>query len=308
MHNHVISTYRHFLGFSWQSLPTLTAISPRVVPGLCTILVIPSNPSKVNSPESPLHKDSILLNNNQLPIESPEKTNAQLHQHTSTQILPVLKNVNVLLALSGTVYAAAVQGLLEACLEPYLEQFHLSITKIGLTFLALSVPYFMASPLWGYFCDHLFAPELVQCAGSILVVTGFLALGPAPYLPVGPNYPTLVVGLAFLGIGTAAGLVASFSGAQQAALVERDLPARDIYPAISGIWTSSFALGNFLGPSAGGLLYGSIGFRNATAVFQVIGVVLMAVDAYRICRMKKQKQTIVLRKVKGDTVDLYERL
>ena len=51
---------------------------------------------------------------------------------------------------------------MEACLEHYLEQFNLSITKIGLTFLALSVPYFLASPLWGYFCDHLFAPEYIQ--------------------------------------------------------------------------------------------------------------------------------------------------
>ena len=56
---------------------------------------------------------------------------------------------------------------MEACLEHYLEQFHLSITKIGLTFLALSVPYFLASPLWGYFCDHLFAPEYIQASFDV---------------------------------------------------------------------------------------------------------------------------------------------
>lgn len=151
---------------------------------------------------------------------SSHRRRANENNHTNVPISSVLKNPDVLFALtgirvdlldftfrvsyfliSGTVYAAAVQGLLEACLEPYLEQFHLSITKIGFTFLALSVPYFMASPLWGYICDHLLSPEYVQAMGTLIIGVGFLALGPAPYLPLRPNYPILVIGLAFLGIG-----------------------------------------------------------------------------------------------------------
>ena len=53
-------------------------------------------------------------------------------------------------------------GLLEACLEIHLEQFEMSVTMIGMTFLTLSVPYFFASPLWGYVCDHHVAPDYVQ--------------------------------------------------------------------------------------------------------------------------------------------------
>ena len=40
------------------------------------------------------------------------------------------------------------------------------------------------------------------------------------------------------------------------------------YPVISGVWTSSFALGNFLGPTFGGLLYASVGFGYTTMAFQ----------------------------------------
>ena len=184
--------------------------------------------------------------------------------------------MDVILALTGTVYAASIQGLLEACLEHYLEQFHLSITKIGLTFLALSVPYFMASPLWGYCCDHLLPPEVVQAKGTIVSLVGFVLLGPAPYLTaVAPSYPLVVVGLAFLGIGTAAGLVASFAGAQRSAMMKEGVSSTEVYAAISGIWTSSFALGNFLGPSLGGFLYQYIGFRKTTLVFQVMIVCVL---------------------------------
>eukprot|EP00095_Tigriopus_kingsejongensis_P002202 maker-scaffold1312_size48844-snap-gene-0.9 protein:Tk02202 transcript:maker-scaffold1312_size48844-snap-gene-0.9-mRNA-1 annotation:"mfs-type transporter slc18b1-like" len=221
-----------------------------------------------------------------VPEQSILNNNTEHRPEHQTRLLPVLKNMDVILALTGTVYAASIQGLLEACLEPYLEQFHLTITKVGLTFLALSVPYFMASPLWGYCCDHLIAPEYIQAVGTTIILIGFIVFGPAPYLPMEANYPMVVIGLAFLGIGTAAGLVASFSGAQKAALMRQDMETTQIYTAISGIWTSSFALGNFIGPSLGGFLYDFIGFRTTTFVFQVVGVVMLFLDLYKIKRLR----------------------
>lgn len=38
----------------------------------------------------------------------------------------------------------------------------------------------------------------------------------------------------------------------------------ETYGLISGLWTSTFALGAFIGPSASGALYDSIGFRKST--------------------------------------------
>ena len=73
-----------------------------------------------------------------------------------------------------------------------------------------------------------------------------------------------------LPIGTAALLVASFSGAQKSALENLSVTADDLYALMAGIWTSAFALGNFIGPTLGGFLVDYIGFRNATTVFQVL--------------------------------------
>lgn len=82
-------------------------------------------------------------------------------------------------------------------------------------------------------------------------------------------YEVTMVGLCLLGIGTAALLVASFSGAQKSALESISVTPDEIYALIAGIWTSAFALGNFIGPTLGGFLVDYIGFRNATTVFQV---------------------------------------
>lgn len=54
--------------------------------------------------------------------------------------------------------------------------------------------------------------------------------------------------------------VASFTGAQKAALENHNVSPDDAYSVISGIWTSSFALGNFIGPSLGGFLVGRLSF------------------------------------------------
>ena len=84
-----------------------------------------------------------------------------------------------------------------------------------------------------------------------------------------PQFEITIVGLALVGVGTAALLVASFAGAQKAALENLSITSNDIHAAISGIWTSAFALGNFIGPTLGGLLVDSVGFRDTTTVFQV---------------------------------------
>merc|ERR1712156_945876 len=76
------------------------------------------------------------------------------YDQPNIQLLPVLKNPKVLIALSGTIFGASVQGLLEANLEQFLEGFNLNISQIGYSFLGLSVPYFIVSPAWGYICDN----------------------------------------------------------------------------------------------------------------------------------------------------------
>ena len=63
--------------------------------------------------------------------------------------------------------------------------------------------------------------------------------------------------------------MASFSAAQKASMEANPSSEEDIHAVISGIWTSAFALGNFIGPTFGGLLVDAYGFEITTTVFQV---------------------------------------
>lgn len=52
----------------------------------------------------------------------------------------------------------------------------------------------------------------------------------------------------------------------------------ETFALISGLWTSTFALGAFVGPSLSGILYDSIGFRNSSmfvcGVHLILGIVV----------------------------------
>lgn len=94
----------------------------------------------------------------------------------------------------------------------------------------------------------------------------------------------------------------------------------DVYAIISGIWTSSFALGNFIGPTVGGILVGSMGFRNSTTVFQAASGVLCILDLINLLFCGKStgpRKAVVPRRKSKDKMkitavdvqyDLYERM
>jgi len=54
------------------------------------------------------------------------------------------------------------------------------------------------------------------------------------------------------------------------------------YGLISGIWTSSFALGGFIGPTIAGILYDLVGFRWATQ-FVLGSFIILVSDIHSYC-------------------------
>lgn len=62
----------------------------------------------------------------------------------------------------------------------------------------------------------------------------------------------------------------------------------ETYGLISGLWTSTFALGAFIGPSVSGYLYDTVGFRQSTIFVIAIHLVVFAVTAmFMICESRR---------------------
>ena len=91
-----------------------------------------------------------------------------------------------------------------------------------------------------------------------------MLVGPPAYLPISPSYLLTEVGLVILGLGNAAICTSSFARVQGA----NDDSAQSA--TLCGLWTAAYALGNFLGPSVGGVMVAQFSFYHTTPILQVL--------------------------------------
>ena len=98
--------------------------------------------------------------------------------------MKALRIPSVLLASYSVLAAAVSIGFLSATLEPHLRQFYLEPVVMGLMFVIEGGVYALTAPIWGYLCDHKLKPKIATWIGAFLVTTGFLFIGPVPFIPL----------------------------------------------------------------------------------------------------------------------------
>lgn len=219
----------------------------------------------------------------------------------------LLRHPGILLALFGTIYSAVCQSFIESFLEQFLSIFGLSVTKIGLSFLAMSVPYMISTPMWGWMAEGFVKPELIAPLGHLLIASSFLLIGPIPYFNMQPNYLFTMIGLLLVGVGTAATITATFALTQKHALTIVSEKDDDTSSLISGLWTSAFALGNFIGPTAGGPLVYFYGFSGTTPILMVWALLMMLLDCL-VLAFSSSTDVYAKKKSATSKPELYERL
>lgn len=60
----------------------------------------------------------------------------------------------------------------------------------------------------------------------------------------------------------------------------------DTYGLVSGLWTSTFAFGAFIGPSISGLLYDSFGFRDSVIFIIALHIIVAFIILVTICTQR----------------------
>ena len=115
--------------------------------------------------------------------------------------------------------------------------------------------------------------------GNVILAMSFIFLGPLPSLKlITPSWQSITIATAFVALGYGAVMVSTFARANGAALRMGFSQDIETYLLISGMWQTSFYLGNFLGPTIAGVLVDAYGFRSATIVFFSFFVLIIAVD------------------------------
>uniref|UniRef100_A0A182QYW8 Major facilitator superfamily (MFS) profile domain-containing protein n=1 Tax=Anopheles farauti TaxID=69004 RepID=A0A182QYW8_9DIPT len=197
----------------------------------------------------------------------------QPNREKSASLLTVLKIPGVVVCALAICATSASIGFLSATMEPHLRQFDLSPILLGVVFVINGGVYALTAPVWGWSVDKFLNPKIVSAVGCFLVVGGFCMVGPASFIPLETNLTYVITGLVLHGLGIAAVLVSSFTDALNIS-IKKGLPDNiETYGLISGLWTSTFAFGAFVGPSVSGFLFDAIGFRAST-VF-IIGLQLV---------------------------------
>lgn len=98
----------------------------------------------------------------------------------------------------------------------------------------------------------------------------------------------MVFGLIFHGMGIGMLLVSTFADALKTAIQHGFTEGLETYGLVSGLWTSIFAFGAFVGPSASGALYDAIGFRSSVYFIIVWHAIVVIVFTLFLCCSKKQ--------------------
>ncbi|KAK9503715.1 hypothetical protein O3M35_010217 [Rhynocoris fuscipes] len=219
----------------------------------------------------------------------PDHAEHEIDTSHSGSLRKVLKIPGVLLAAISIVVTSMSIGFLSATLEPHLRQFHLSGMILGLMFVINGGTYAVTAPCWGWLCDKKVMPKLCTFTGCILLIAGFLLIGPAPFIADKTELWLTIVGLLIHGLGIAALLVSSFIDALRTAIANGFSNNLETYGLISGLWTSTFALGAFIGPSMAGILYDAWGFQHASMSIVVLGAAVgTIVVIFIICSTKEK--------------------
>ncbi|XP_060810410.1 MFS-type transporter SLC18B1-like [Amyelois transitella] len=190
----------------------------------------------------------------------------------------LLRIPGVLLSAFSIMATSLSISFLQATLEPHLRQFQFSPIILGLMFVINGGVYAISAPAWGWLCDRpTIKQKYVTVIGCVCISAGFLLIGPAPFL----NIPTLkwviITGLVLHGLGMGSQLVASFSDALSTAIASGLPNSIETYGLVSAMWTSTFALGAFIGPTVSGVLFDSIGFASSTVFIFLLHLVVMLV-------------------------------
>jgi len=218
----------------------------------------------------------------------PGSEDAQQENTEKPSIVQAFKIPSIVMACYNVACAAASLGFLQATLEPHLRDYKMNAVEVGAMFVINGGVYGVAAPVFGWLCDR-YSPKKIAFLGAFLMVISFALMGPLPFLQIEKSKALIIFSLVLQGLGLAAQVVSGFADAHRQAINNGFPDTIDTYGLISGIWTSVFALGAFVGPSLAGVLYDEVGFAWATMLIVGCQLLAMFLLAIFLCQPLMQK-------------------
>ncbi|XP_014240079.1 MFS-type transporter SLC18B1-like isoform X2 [Cimex lectularius] len=209
----------------------------------------------------------------------------------------VLRVPGVILDSLTVVCTAISMGFIAATLEPHIRIFELSPISNGLMFVISGGTYAIFAPIVGRICDHWVYPKRVLSFGAIFIVFSYVLIGPLPFVGIPKTLAVCITGLVIHGLALSALMVPTFMDSICSAVAAGFPDDLSTYGIISGLWSSSFALGAFIGPSISGYLFDLVGFQYGSIFVMVVHFALF-IGITIFISMEKKKQIVPPKRVR----------
>ena len=212
----------------------------------------------------------------------PNTQNDLQDNRNKPSITMAIKIPSIMMSCYSVACASASLAFLEATLESHLREYDMNSVQVGAMFIINGGVYGVVAPIFGMICDRK-PPKLVALIGALSMVISFSLIGPLPFLRIEKSKNLIICCLVLHGIGLGAQFVSGFADAHRQAILNGFPDTIDTYGMISGIWTSVFALGAFIGPSLAGVLLDTVGFSWATMLIVGNQLVVVALLSMFLC-------------------------
>ncbi|XP_054157220.1 MFS-type transporter SLC18B1-like [Oppia nitens] len=212
-------------------------------------------------------------------------------QQKSGNFLEFISDSGTLLDALAIAMSLNFIGFNAVTLEPHLRQFNLSPLLIGSIFIIFGATHAIITPIWGKLCENGISPKKLCIIGYLLCTVGYLFIGPQFFIPIEPQLWLIVVSLIFIGLGLASKLITAFISTLNDSINRRGFPDdMSTYGLVSAMYFSANSIGAFIGPTLGGFLLDTIGYRNSTLVILIIDLILLTLLViYLITRNRKRR-------------------
>ncbi|KAL0969777.1 hypothetical protein UPYG_G00232160 [Umbra pygmaea] len=159
-------------------------------------------------------------------------------------------------------------GFLDATLSIYaIDKFGLTPGYVGLLLLGLSLPYSLASPLLGVISDRFPSTRpWFMVIGGLSTATGFLFLGPVPFLHIERKLWLVIFTLAVIGFSLSMTAIPTFPEILNCAYENGFEDGLSTLGLVSGLFGAVWSIGMFCGPTLGGLITQKLSFEWAASI------------------------------------------
>lgn len=177
----------------------------------------------------------------------------------------------------GIIVGSISLVFLDPTLSLHLSSFDISPSLVGVLFLLFGGFYAATSPLWGCLADKKKNTRTMMIFGYFALSVAFVLVGPSnvPFLP--KKLWVVVIGLAMVGLALGCALMPAFLDMLSSAIwhgLPDDLATQSV---VSGLFSSSFSLGAFIGPTLGGYIVDLYGFQTTSSGIAGMNIMMMLI-------------------------------